>query len=224
MITRKAKITIATVLGAATLGGGAIAASVSSSDPSTELATALSKQTGQTITPDQVKGAFQDVMKAHLDAEVAAGRLTQAQADSMLAAAKDGNGPRLGGPGFGPDGDHHRGFGPGPLGPRADLITPLSTLLKVTPTDLRAKLKAGSSLADVAKTQSVTRADLLAAIKKAFPTPPAGATGPTAAQQDQLAGHIADEKGGPGRGRHRGDRDGGPRGQVGQQPRGQYQP
>lgn len=205
MLTRKSKITIATVLGAATLGGGAIAASVASPDPSTDLATALSKQTGQTITPDQVNAAVQELQKTRLGAEVAAGRLTQTQADAMLAAAKDGRGLHIGIPGFGRGGDH-RGFGPGLRGPRADLIAPLSTLLKLTPAALKAKLIAGSSLADVAKTQGVDRADLIAAIKKAFPTPPAGAVGPTAGQQDQLAAHIADEAGGTGHGRHGGNR------------------
>ena len=218
-LTRKTKIAVASVLGAATLGGGAIAATVSASNPASDLATAINKQAGTNLSADQVSAAFLDLMTTRLATDVAAGRITQAEADAMLARAKANPGfAGFGRAGFGRGGPG--GFGGGP---RADLIAPISALLKLTATELRTKLDAGTSLAAIAKAQGVGRDDLLAAIKKAFPSPPAGATAPTAAQLDELATHIADETGGP-RGQ-RGD-DGGFRGvpRVGGQSRGQYKP
>ena len=64
------------------------------------------------ITTDQLKAGMIKVEKAHLAAEVKAGRLTQAQADKIIKAIEDGTAP-IGGPG-GPG----RG-GPGPVPPAA---------------------------------------------------------------------------------------------------------
>ena len=55
------------------------------------------------ITTDQLKAGMLKVEKAHLAAEVKAGRLTQAQADEIIKAIEDGTAPPMGpgGPGHG---------------------------------------------------------------------------------------------------------------------------
>lgn len=73
------------------LAGGGIASAFAATsgqgnDPAGDLANALSNQTGAQISSTQVKAAFKDVLTARLDKDVAAGRLTQAQADQTSAA------------------------------------------------------------------------------------------------------------------------------------------
>jgi hypothetical protein len=172
--------------GAAT--GVVAAAGNGSGDRAADLAAAINKRAGTSITADDITGAYQDLLKARLDAAVAAGRLTQAQADDMLARAK--NAP-LGGPGFGGPGFEPRWPG-GPGGPRAEVLAPVSTLLKLSEDQLRTKLRSGSTLAQIAKAQGVTRADLVAAIAKALKTADPDLTD---ARATALAGRIADGEG-----------------------------
>lgn len=57
------------------------------------------------VSPDKLKAAFDGALKDRLDAAVAAGRLTRAQADEIERHAQEHNGlPMLGGPGPGPGG------------------------------------------------------------------------------------------------------------------------
>ena len=95
--------------------------------------------------------AILDTAKADLDKAVAAGKLTQSQADDILANLKSHidnvangtlrfrgpGGPRLAGPHFG-------------VGKQ---LAAAATYLGLSESDLRTKLKAGDSLADVAKAQ-----------------------------------------------------------------------
>jgi hypothetical protein len=109
--------------------------------------------------------AILDTAKADLDKAVAAKQLTQSQADDILSNLKSHidnvangtlrfrgpgglRGPRLAGPGFGAGGQ----------------LAAAATYLGLSPSDLRAKLRAGASLADVAKAQSKDVAGLQAAI------------------------------------------------------------
>lgn len=185
---RIAAIAAATV-GAAGLATGAIAANNGSSDDAGDLAAAISKRSGAAVLTADVTGAFQDVLKANLDEAVAAGKITQAQADQMLQRAKDAPGlPRLGGPGRG---------GPGHHGPRAELLAPVAKKLNLTEAQLRTKVKAGSTLTEIAKAQGVSRADLVATIGAALK-----ADGVPDARVADLAAHIADDsRPGPGEGR-----------------------
>ncbi len=57
------------------------------------------------VTADELKAAELAVAEAHLAEEVAAGRITQAEADARLEAMADGTAPGPGGPGHG----HHGG-------------------------------------------------------------------------------------------------------------------
>lgn len=167
-------------IGAAGLAAGAVAATSGSSDDAGDLAAAINKRAGTSITADDITGAYQDVLKAHLAEAVAAGKITQAQADEMLQRAQSAPGlPPLGGPGRG-------GLGPG--GHHADVLGPVAKSLKLTEAQLRTKLEAGSTLAKIAKAQGVSRADLIATI-----TATLKADGVPAARVADLAAHIADD-------------------------------
>ena len=144
------------------------------------------------MTTDQIRQAQLDMLKARLDADVAAGRLTQAQADQILEQAKQG-GPMMfgrgpggpGGPGFGRHGMH---------ADHAAALAAVAKLMDVTPAQLRAQLTPGTSLAEAAAKKGVSRDKVVEAIKgtiKADQLPP----GVTA---QQLAERIADQECGPG--------------------------
>ena len=100
---RKIAALAAGAIAVAGISAGAVAATTGSADQASDLAAAINKRAGTSITADQVEGAFQDLLKARLDEAVKAGRITQAQADQMLERAQDAPGlPGFGGPGRGP--------------------------------------------------------------------------------------------------------------------------
>lgn len=184
---RKVMIVAASAIGAAGLAAGAVAATSGSSDDAGDLAAAINKRAGTQITAEDVTGAYQDVLKANLAEAVAAGRITQAQADEMLKRAQSMPGiPLVGGPG-GPGGrDHH--------GPHADVLAPVAKKIGLTEAQIRTRLEAGSTLAKIAKAEGVSRADLIATISAALK-----ADGVPAARIADLAAHIADDtRPGPG--------------------------
>lgn len=193
-------VVAASAIGAAGLAAGAVAATSGSSDDAGDLAGAINKRAGTSITADQVTGAYQDVLKTHLAEAVAAGKITQAQADEMLKRAKSAPGiPLLRGPG-GPGGPGGRGH----HGPRADVLDPVAKKLGLTEAQIRTKLEAGSTLTKIAKAEGVSRADLIGTITAALK-----AGGVPADRVADLAARIADDtRPEPGE-RHRGWR--GPR-------------
>lgn len=201
---------IAGIAAVGLLAGGGLASAFAATngqgnDPAGDLANALSKETGSQVSSTQVKAAFKDVLKARLDKGVADGRLTQAQADEILARA--GNGPMLGM--GGPRGDH----GPGRGFHRVDtaIAKALASALGVTESDLQAAREAGKSPTALGAKKGVSRDDLVAvvtaALKKAGP--PNGARVVTDGRLAQMAGGIVD---GTGPGGH------GPRGPGGHGP------
>ncbi len=174
-------VVAASAIGAAGLAAGAVAATSGSSDDAGDLAAAINKRAGTSITANQVTGAYQDVLKKHLAEAVAAGKITQAQADQMLTRAQSAPGiPLLRGPG-GPGGRGHHG-------PRADVLGPVAKKLGLTKAQIRTKLEAGSTLAKIAKAEGVSRADLIATLTAALK-----ADGVPADRVADLAAHIADD-------------------------------
>ncbi|NBQ44245.1 MAG: hypothetical protein EBU23_17750, partial [Mycobacteriaceae bacterium] len=89
MNTRNKRIAGLAAVGLLVGGGiaGAFAATSGQDDSANDLANALSKETGSQVTSAQVKAAYQDVLKQRLDEDVAAGKLTQDQADQILKQA-----------------------------------------------------------------------------------------------------------------------------------------
>lgn len=124
------------------------------------------------VTPDQLTAAVKGAAEARIDAAVAAGTLTKEQAAEAKKRLADGGpllGPGLlggkqgGGRGAGRPGFGGRGFGGFGLDGAA-------AYLGLTEDKLREQLKAGKSLADVAKAQNKDLAGLKAALKSAFTT------------------------------------------------------
>ena len=122
-----------------------------------------------------VKTALVAEAKAHVDAEVAAGKHTAAEGaieladitsriDTMLTTAGM---PARGPQGMG--GKDGKG-GPGEMrgGPGRFITDALAKVLKLTTAELKTQLHSGKSLADVAKTQSVDIADVKTALTSDF--------------------------------------------------------
>jgi hypothetical protein len=109
-------------------------------------------------------GAAQD---AQLDAEVKAGRLTQAQADA-IKQMRERSGLVLGGPGH-PGGRHERGFGVrgGPGRGPGEILGAAAKALGITEARLMRQLRDGRSLQEIAKASGKDYADVRAAIRAA---------------------------------------------------------
>ena len=183
------------------LGGGlagAFAATSGQEDRGADLASALSKQTGGQVSAADVRAAFKDVLAQRLKEGVAAGRITQAQADEMLKRAESA--PL---PGMGRRGGMH------------EVKAAVATKLGMTEAQLRAAREKGTSLAQVAKSKGVSRDALIDTIAKAMKSSERGAD-LTAAQATKMATAMVDRTGGPGM--HRGER--GHRGHGGHGPTG----
>jgi hypothetical protein len=179
---------VAGAIAAAGVGAGAVAATQGGGDPAADLASAINKRAGTNITSADVQGAFKDLMKARLDADVAAGRLTQEQADEILKNA--GSGIPM------PFGERHFFRG----GPRGEILAPVAKLLKLSEAELRTQLRNGTTLTKIASQKGVSKADLVAEIKKALKAnKPQGAPSLSDQQLTQMATRIADGLGrGPG--------------------------
>lgn len=202
MNTRTKRIAGLAAVGVLAGGGiaGAFAATSGQGDPATDFANALSKETGSQISPAQVKSAYQDVLKERLDKDVAAGKLTQDQADQILKQAANGPGIPMGGP----DGHGHHG-GPGG-GDHQAIEAAVQKALGVDEAAIHQARESGKSLADLASDKGVAKDDLVGAIATAIKATDRGAN-LTDAQATQMATNIVDGKGGPAREMHRAGRD-----------------
>jgi hypothetical protein len=118
-----------------------------------------------------VKTALLAEAKAHIDAEVAAGKHTAAEGASKLAEVTSRIDTMLttaGLPARGPHGEGGKGGHGGKGGPGKFMTTTLATTLKLTQEELKIQLHSGKSLADVAKAQSVDIADVKATLTSDF--------------------------------------------------------
>ncbi len=169
----------AAVLAAGAGGGAAIAASGGDDDRQKAEQSILTEAAKRlNVTPDALRSALGAAEDSQLDQAVKDGKLTQAQADAIKARrAKDGTvlgGPGVGGPhggvggaGFPGGPGFGRGFG-GPglmfkMGPGGALDA-AATALGLQRDDLVTKLRAGKSIADVAKDQGKSLDDVKKAI------------------------------------------------------------
>jgi uncharacterized protein (DUF433 family) len=201
--------------------GAAVAAVTKNDEKKTEQSIIDDAASRLNVTPEKLREALAAAEDAQIDQAVKDGKLTQKQADAMKAAhAKSG---RVLGP-LGPGGPHLRkGFGPGgPGGPgmRHSLLDDVAGALGTTPAKLFAQLRAGKTIADVAKAGGKTLDDVRSAVKAAEKTrlDKAVAAGDLTQKQadailaridDKLKAVISDK---PLRLRERGDRrDHGPR-------------
>ena len=117
-----------------------------------------------------VKAALLAEAKAHIDAEVAAGKHTAAEGATKLAEMTSRIDTMLttaGLPARGPHGEGGRGGHKG-KGPGKFMSATLATTLKLTQEELKTQLHSGKSLADVAKAQNVDIADVKSVLKSDF--------------------------------------------------------
>ena len=150
------------------------------------------------MTPAELKAALQGAYGDRLDAAVAAGKITKAQADEMKQrSTEDGGLPFFGG-------GHGRGFGHG----QPPSLDAAATYLGLTQAELRTQLEAGKTLAEIAgATTGKTVAGLesaLAAASKAKLDAAVKAGKLTQAQADaiqtQMTAHLDDLVNGTGHG------------------------
>jgi hypothetical protein len=158
----------------AVVGGGAAAvAATGSGSRGSDFLDSVAKHLG--VSPQKLKDATKAAAIDQVNADLAAGRITQAQADALKKRIEAGDGVLggPGGPGFGrgPGGPGFPGGGPGLARPAiANEIAAAAKYLGLSEADLRTKLRDGQSLADVAKAQSKDAAGLKTAILDAAKT------------------------------------------------------
>jgi hypothetical protein len=169
---------VATIaLSGALLAGGtgaAIAAVTKDDGAKAEQAVLDSAAKKLDVTPEKLRDALAAAQDEQLDAAVKAGKLTQKQADAIKAARKQSGRVLDVGPGLklrGGPGPHMRGFA-GPVGPggpglrlRGGPFGDLAKALGTTDDKLAEQLRAGKSLAAIAKADGKSLADVKASLK-----------------------------------------------------------
>lgn len=139
-------------------GSGALGSTKPTDNPWVQ---ALAKKLG--TTPDKLVEAMTGVASDRIDALVADGTITQAQADTLTAkiAANGGLGFR----GFGPGGMGRHGFGgPGMHGALGDPLQAAADYLGMTRDDLDSALDGGKKLSAIVTEQGETTDGLKAAL------------------------------------------------------------
>lgn len=165
--------------GALIAGGTGAAIAAVTQDDATKAEQAILDDAAERldVTPDKLRGALSAAQDAQLDRAVKDGELTQKQADAIEAARKQSGrvlvGPRLrGGPGpHGVPKLHGGRGGPDPhaFGPRG-MFEDLAKALGTSGAKLKEQLRAGKSVADVAKANGKSLADVRAAARTAIRT------------------------------------------------------
>jgi hypothetical protein len=110
------------------------------------------------VSPAELKAALQGAYGDRLDAAVAAGKITKAQADAMKQRSKAGGPPPFGG--FGHFGGPRGGFGH--RSPPS--LAAAATYLDLTEAELRTELVSGKTLAQIATAKKKSVADLKEAL------------------------------------------------------------
>jgi len=154
--------------------GAAIAAVTKDDNKKAEQAVLADAAKRLDVTPDKLRDALAAAQDAQLDQAVKDKLLTQEQADAIKAKRK-ASGSVLGGPLGGPrfHGKPHLFGGRGHHGARAvkhDLLGAVAEALGTTRAKLFEQLRAGKSIADVAKAQRKSLDSVRSAVKAATKT------------------------------------------------------
>ncbi len=107
------------------------------------------------VEPAELEGAIEQALEDRLDEAVAAGRMTQEQADALKERIESGEFPLFGGGGPGGPGMH----GGGPIG-----LDAAASYLGLSDEELRTELSDGSTLAEIAGEQGKSVDGLVAAL------------------------------------------------------------
>lgn len=188
MSARTRRIAIA-VVAVAVLGGagGAFAASQSSGPSRQALLDDAAKRLN--VTPQQLQSALQGAAIDQVNAAVAAGRLTQAQADAIKQRIQNGGGPPL-------FGGRHAGMMVGPgRGLLGAGVQAAAQYLNLTPAQLKTQLASGRSLAQITastpgKSVSGLEQAITAAVKSRLDAA-VSANRITSAQEQQILSALA---------------------------------
>ena len=189
MKTRHKRIAGLAAVGMLVGGGlaGAFAPTGGQDDPAGDLASALSNRTGDQVSAADVRGAFTDILEQRLKENVASGRITQEQADEMLKRAASAPLPGVGRHG-GPGGHHGGGM--------REVGQAVQKLLGVTEEQMHDAREKGTTLAQLAESKGVAKADLVATVARAVKASDRGAN-LSDARATQRATDMVDGKGGP---------------------------
>ena len=155
MKSKRVKIAAGAAAAVAVAGGGAAIGASQPWNPKEESQAVLNdaaKQLG--VSPDKLSAALKQALKDRVDSAVAAGRLTKAQGDELLARIDAGVPFALAGPGWG------LGFG------HVGDLSVASTYLGLSEDALRTKLESGQTLAQIAKDQGKSVDGLVQALVK----------------------------------------------------------
>lgn len=191
---RRTRIVTLTAALAVAAAGTGVAVATSRSDDAKEREQAVLSDAAKRldVTPSELRDALAKAQDAQLDADVKAGRLTQAQADAIKQRRQQ-EGTVLGGPGHhGPRGFGHRG-GPG-RGP-GDLMKAAADAIGITQAKLFEQLRSGKTLAAIAEANGKSFADVKAAIKAAVKTQldeQVKDGNLTQAQADEMLAHLTE--------------------------------
>jgi hypothetical protein len=170
-VTRTVLISSA-VLALGAGAGAAVAASGGDDGKKAEDAVLIDAATRLNVSPNALRSALGAAEDAQLDQAVKDGKLTQAQADALKQRRQQEGrvlGIPGGHPGFapgGPGGPGGPGFG-GMRGPFGAGLDAAAGALGMTRAELLQQLRAGKSIADVAKAKGKSTDDVKAAIKAA---------------------------------------------------------
>ncbi|MBV9309850.1 MAG: hypothetical protein JOZ73_03420 [Solirubrobacterales bacterium] len=183
------KLSIAGALVAlAAFGGGAYAATQSNTNPRQAYLSDVAKRLG--TSPQQLNQALEQALFDRLNAAVAAGKLTKAQADAIKRRIEQSGGLPLGGLGFLGHREHGAFGGPGA---RGGLLTAAAKYLGLSQAQLMSELSAGHSLAQIAhqrnKSTSGLQNAMLASAKTRLDRA-AAAKRLTSAQETQLLNRL----------------------------------
>ncbi len=156
---------------AAGAGGGAAIAATSGDDDHKKTEQAIIDDAAQrlNVSPEALRSALGAAEDSQLDQAVKDGKLTQEQADAIKKRRQQA-GDVLGGPGVGvpgPGGPGRPGFGGRGLGFKigpGGALDAAASALGLKRADLLTKLRAGKSIADVAKAQGKSLDDVKQAI------------------------------------------------------------
>jgi len=200
------RITAFALTGTLAAGGAgvAIAAAAKEDDRKAEQAVLADAAKRLDVSPEKLRDALAAAQDAGLDRAVKDGLLTRAQADAIKARRK-ASGHVLGGPPGGPKfrgGPHFGGphpGGPGPrhgapgFGPRHGLFGDLAAALGTTRAKLAEGLRSGKSIAEIAKGEGRSLADVGTALKSSARTrldKAVKAGDLTRAQADRFLAHV----------------------------------
>lgn len=151
----KRKVVAAGAAALAVAGGGAAVAATSLVDPEQENKAVIDDAAAQLgVQPNELSNALEQALLKRVDAALAAGRITQAQADELKQRIQSGDYPLVG-PMFGHHGGPGHGFGH---------LEAAAAYLGLTEAELRTQLESGKTMADVAKAQGKTVDGLVSAL------------------------------------------------------------